>query len=75
VLKYATELRDFVGEHPVDDTGYETVESTLRSLVTQLESKVYCRLRDGSLDDQRRAEIDHVADHAERPYARRGGKE
>lgn len=73
VLKYTTELHNFVHEQPVDSSGYEDVESKLAQMVDRLESKTSRgSLRGSGLDEEWREEIDRVAHQVERLYSRRG---
>ena len=71
VLKYTTELHNFVNEQPVNDAGYERVESELSQMVDRLESKVSREsLRGSRLDEEWIEEIDRVAHQVERLYSR-----
>lgn len=71
VMKYTTELHNFVNEQPVDSAGYEDVESKLAQMVDRLESKMSRgSLRGSGLDEEWVEEIDRVAHQVERLYSR-----
>ncbi|MFC7174584.1 hypothetical protein ACFQL0_16950 [Haloplanus litoreus] len=66
-LGRAEELHDFVDEHPVDDDAYGEVRDDLSSLVDQLSV-----VADGQSDlgEERRAQVQRVADRTKRLYLR-----
>jgi len=68
-LGRAEELHDFVDRHPVADDAYGEVRDDLSSLVDQLSV-----VADGqsSLGEERRAQVERVADRTKRLYLRSG---
>jgi hypothetical protein len=68
-LGRAEELHDFVDRHPVDDDAYGEVRDDLSSLVDQLSV-----VADGqsSLGEERRTQVERVADRTKRLYLRSG---
>jgi hypothetical protein len=68
--KYATELKNFVAEHEVDDPDYESVFDQLQQVTTRLETKSSGALRGSGIDDEWKEEIDLLADRVEKLYGR-----
>jgi hypothetical protein len=69
-LKYASELRVFVAEHPLDSDAYDAVEEDLSGIVERLDQKVSNgALRGTNLDEQWNEELDIIAHRAERLYS------
>jgi len=71
--KVITELRNFVAEHQVDDPDYEDVVDTVDRVERRLENASDNRLLDGdSLDEERKEDLDLLADRVEKLYGRSG---
>lgn len=68
--KYATELKNFVAEHEVEDPDYEPVLDELQQVTKRLENKSSGALRGSGIDEEWNEEIDLLADRAEKLYGR-----
>jgi len=68
--KYATELKNFVAEHEVEDPDYEPVLDELQQVTKRLENKSSGALRGSGIDEEWNEEIDLLADRVEKLYGR-----
>lgn len=68
--KFATELQNFVADHPVEDPDYDDVSEALDQIVERLEAKSTGPLRGSGLDEQWRDELEVLADRVEKLYNR-----